>query len=627
MNLVFEKSPVARMTQCMADGDRIKALVRQLREGGLEEHEAEAIEGSIADLLVEMGKHQEQVKADLMTLARALPPSVKIVVTARAEGGAQAAQATPQAQAPSAPVVVTQSASMPLTDEQQEIVESGDRSVVINAYAGTGKTSTLIAYAAARPKSKGLYIAFNRGIAEEAQRRFGRNVTARTSHSLAFASCGRPYGNKLGNSRAREVAEFLRTAMRMPGSTTDEEYAFAQIAMNRVKDFFADGSMSEEIREEDTAEFYTTPSGIQIDGTDVTRGARALWGAMLDKDNAAIKLPHDGYLKRWVLSRPDLSQYDYLALDEAQDSNSCLLTMVEQQKIGKVLVGDRHQGIYGFRGSVNAMARMRGAKRFHLTKSFRFAQEVADVANSILSVFGGETRRLIGAGDGAMPSKPTMAHLHRTNAGLFASAVEWLEQSGEACKQANGKAPGLHFVGGVEGYQFDLITDAWRLKEKMNHAIQDPFVRRFPTYEHFEKYAEAVQDKELKARISIVEKFGRRVPELVAAVQARHAEVTDGTVQLCTAHRSKGLEWSEVVMADDFPPMMSDANVPKIRRFAGPQADADDLLPQEEANLYYVASTRARCELTPNKQLDQLLKWCANFPRLAVQEEATADEQ
>lgn len=627
MNLVFDKSPVARITECLGSGARIKELVKQLRSGDLEDHEAQRLQDEIDALLAEMAEHQQQVKSDLMTLARALPQTTKIVVTQRSDAAAASAATPLPVPQQAAPVVAAAIKSMTLTDEQTEIVESGDRSIVINAYAGTGKTSTLIAYAAARPRSRGLYLAFNRGIASEAQRRFGRNVTALTSHSLAFAACGRPYSNKLGNSRARDVAEYLRTVMKVPGNSQDEEYAFAQIAMNRVRDFFADGSMSEEIRAEDTEAFYETPMGIQIDGGDVTRGARALWAAMLDKDNAAIKMPHDAYLKLYVLSRPNLSNYDYLALDEAQDSNSCLLTLVEQQKIGKVLVGDRHQGIYGFRGSVDAMARMRGAKRFHLTKSFRFAQEVADVANSILSVFGGETRRLIGACDGAMPEKPTMAHLHRTNAGLFASAVDWLEGGGDACRRASGKPPGLHFVGGVDGYQFDLITDALRLKDKMHHSIQDPFVRRFPTYEHFEKYAEAVQDKELQARISIVEKFGRRVPDLVAAVKAAHGEVVDGTVQLCTAHRSKGLEWSEVVMADDFPAMMSDANVPKTRRFAGANADADQVLPKEEANLAYVAATRARCELTPNKQLDQLLRWCANFPKLAVQEEATADEQ
>ena len=41
-----------------------------------------------------------------------------------------------------------------LTDEQQGVVESAAPELVVNAYAGTGKTTTLRAYAAARPQQR-----------------------------------------------------------------------------------------------------------------------------------------------------------------------------------------------------------------------------------------------------------------------------------------------------------------------------------------------------------------------------------------------------------------------------------------------------------------------------------------
>lgn len=621
MELVFEKSPVARMSACLEAGDRIVAAARELAEQQPENETLRALAQLITTEIAESRSHQEQVKQDLMVLARALPSSTRITVKQRStpEASAPAANESQPSEATSRPAATAvPKPAYELTDEQQEIVESGERDLVVNAFAGTGKTSTLVAYGAARPRQRGLYLAFNRAIADEAQKKFTRNITCRTSHSLAFAACGRAYSAKLGNLRARDVAEFLKSKMAMPGASVEDEYAYAQMAMNRVRDFFADGSMEDDIRDEDTPGIFTAPSGMQVDGIQVARGARALWGAMKDVDNLAIKMPHDGYLKLWVLSAPSLSQYDFLMVDEAQDSNPALLTLVQQQKIGRILVGDRHQGIYGFRGSINAMGRMRGAKRYAITKSFRFGQEIADVANSVLSVFGGETHKLMGCGSGQLPERPTHAHLHRTNAGLFASAVEYIEDGSGPGVTPGGR--GLHFTGGTENYQFDLITDTWRLKAGMMQSISDPFLRRFTKWDQFEKYAEAVEDKELKARIKIVDKFQQRVPDLVARVKASHVDADKAMVELCTAHKSKGLEWSRVEMADDFPEMMSDVNVPRVRRFSGAHVDASELLSTEEANLYYVAATRARCTLTPNKQLDQLLRWCEKFPALALPE-------
>ena len=61
---------------------------------------------------------------------------------------------------------------MELTKEQWDIISStGD--IKINAVAGSGKTTTIIEYAAARPKeSKILYLAFNKSVKLEAIRKF-----------------------------------------------------------------------------------------------------------------------------------------------------------------------------------------------------------------------------------------------------------------------------------------------------------------------------------------------------------------------------------------------------------------------------------------------------------------------
>lgn len=502
------------------------------------------------------------------------------------------------------------------TDEQDAIVFSNDNVLGINAGAGSGKTSTLIEYANYRERTRFLYLAFNRAIADEAQRKFGRNVVAKTSHSLAYGRFGRDYSQKLGNPRARDVQELLQSKMRLPVHGNADEYMFAQAALNRVRDFFAEGSMNPEIVDQDGT--MQMPSGVEVGGAEVGQAARVLWEAMQDKSNMAIRLPHDGYLKMWQLSKPDLSRLcDTLLLDEAQDTNPCVLSVVNAQRTGRVLVGDKHQSIYGFRGATNAMAKIRGAKTYYLTKSFRFGPNVAFVANSILAVFCNERMRLVGAGRKAVEEDPSVAHLYRTNAGLFGGAVEWLDANGprdefgQPRKSLGDDAVrGLHFVGGVDGYQFDIIADTWHLREGATHLIQDPFIRKFQSAEQLEQYADAVQDRELLARIGIVDKYTNRIPELVQKVKASHVDASKAALNLATSHKSKGLEWGTVRLGPDFPELLSETGVPRIRRFLGSRAQDSELLPVEEANLYYVASTRARCVLQQNQAMSAFLDWC-----------------
>ena len=74
------------------------------------------------------------------------------------------------------------------TEEQLAIRQSQARNLLVSASAGTGKTSTLVLYAQARPNTQMTYLAFNRTVKEEAQRKFPPNVRCVTTHGLAYSS-------------------------------------------------------------------------------------------------------------------------------------------------------------------------------------------------------------------------------------------------------------------------------------------------------------------------------------------------------------------------------------------------------------------------------------------------------
>ena len=78
------------------------------------------------------------------------------------------------------------------------------------AFAGSGKTTTLLRLAEKNPGLDFLFIVYNRAVADEAGRRFPSNVKCRTVHQLAYQymiGCG-PFKNKrLGNIYPTDLIE------------------------------------------------------------------------------------------------------------------------------------------------------------------------------------------------------------------------------------------------------------------------------------------------------------------------------------------------------------------------------------------------------------------------------------
>jgi hypothetical protein len=94
---------------------------------------------------------------------------------------------------------------MNLTDEQHAICQAArdldvGSSLKIQAFAGTGKTTTLAAIAESLGQRKFLYLVFNRAAADEAEHKMPSNVTVRTAHALAFRSVGYVYKSRLASS-------------------------------------------------------------------------------------------------------------------------------------------------------------------------------------------------------------------------------------------------------------------------------------------------------------------------------------------------------------------------------------------------------------------------------------------
>ena len=461
------------------------------------------------------------------------------------------------------------------TAEQQDILYAfGTGShLVIEAGAGTGKTSTLKMLAAASPHERGVYIAYNRAIADEASRSFPASVLCKTAHGLAYGAVGRAYSHRLNGprQRAQDTARILR--INEPVKLSDKGPMIAPQQLARL--------VSETLQRfcysaDDQVQRMHVPlvNGVNsaAERAELARYlvpiAQRAWDEDITRVDGQLRFTHDMYLKLWILTGPQLG-VDYVLLDEAQDSNPAVAGLVANQDAQRILVGDRSQAIYGWRGAVDAMASFAG-ERYQLSQSFRFGPAIAGEANKWLEILGAPLRL---TGYDAIPS--TIGHLGtpdavlcRTNGGAISRAMTAM---------AAGRRVAL--VGG--GKDIERLAEAAQ-RLQLGIPTDHPDLFAFQSWREVQDYVE--QDStgsDLRVFVRLIDRYGSA--EVIRCC-ARLVEEDRADVVISTAHKAKGREWPTVAIASDFAE-------PK------PQDDGTLKVFADEAMLAYVSVTRAQHQL------------------------------
>ncbi len=138
----------------------------------------------------------------------------------------------------------------------------------------------------------------------------------------------------------------------------------------------------------------------------------------------------DHYLKIWQLNKPKIHA-NFILFDEAQDASPVMLDIINQQSCQVVWVGDTNQQLYEWRGAINALSLVEVELKSYLTHSFRFGQNIADLANKTLEKLNSPIQ-LIGTNQASeIKVKPEElkdpdAILTRTNAGSFYNFLQYI---------------------------------------------------------------------------------------------------------------------------------------------------------------------------------------------------------
>ncbi|MCA6095930.1 UvrD-helicase domain-containing protein [Streptomyces sp. SCA3-4] len=446
--------------------------------------------------------------------------------------------------------------------------------LVLQAGAGTGKTSTLEMLAASDTGRRGVYVAFNRAVKDQAARRFPPSVKCSTGHGLAYGAVGRRYKHRFGGARtpAWKTAELLglRSSLTI-GQCTFTTNNLAYIVKETVLRYCqsADRELSERhVPKQRGAE---DPQIHRVLASAVLPYAQRAWRDLQRPDGDKLRVEHDHYLKVWQLTDPYI-RGDYILLDEAQDTNPALEYVLKLQRdhAQLVLVGDSAQQIYSWRGARDIMTGFDGT-HLTLSQSFRFGPALAAEANQWLTLTRSPLR-LTGhraTQTRVAPTDSPEAILCRTNGGAMAEVLHQMD---------NGKYVAM--AGGGDTLR-KLAVAARDLKS--GKGTRHPELFLFKSWGELQDYAENdPAGADLLPWVDLVDDLGTEaVLEAVDRLGAENA--CDVTVS--TVHKAKGREWPSVRIGEDFAEPEPDA----LGR-PGPIAVG-------EARLAYVAITRARHHL------------------------------
>ena len=456
------------------------------------------------------------------------------------------------------------------TAEQLEVADRfgmGD-SLKINAYAGTGKTTTL-EYVSKRTNRRGLYLAFNRVIAKEARQRFGSSTDCMTIHALARRSLPDSLKERVCNDNAVPRRILEDHLVRHCGVRRSEAGAYGTAVLRLLSTFY---------RTTDEHPKIATVAGIDdtnlagLEPNTLRRATESCWASMVSP-KGQLPLTHGAYLKRFLLFG-QIDGYDYVVVDEAQDLGPVTIRIVRKADLQTVWVGDKYQSIYEFNGAENALDTIDGLQTLYLTQCFRVGIERAELVSRLLFQMGAtapitgnpKVRTVVG-------KRHQPVRIARTNMTLLAKLLK-LSRSKK-----------VFVLSGANKLE-RLLADTESLMQ--GKKVRSGMLSGFGDWEQVKARAEHRFGYPYQEYVRTIEEIGcanaRRI--LANTVPAERG----ADIVLTTTHGVKGREYDAVSIYDDF-------------RGKNLEGRFGTWMPMGVTRLLYVAVTRAKETLFLEKTL------------------------
>lgn len=492
-----------------------------------------------------------------------------------------------------------------------------ERHLIVQAYAGTGKTTTIVEGLKAlknlpltiqpSPQQDEIwksmmesrtavtigFCAFNKSIADELQRRIPPGCEAMTLHRLGNRAVCNAYGrvkpidyrtqNVVGEILGRDPREIRQEKPQfLPAVDTLVAMCKVNLIGHGQGEDFDWRTALDELAAEHCIDLNGSQEEIYSIVPKVLQHCREKVEGFIDY-NDMIWLP--------VVNNLAVSQFDLLMVDEAQDLNRCQQALARMAGRRLVFVGDTKQAIYGFAGADSrAMLRLQeelDAEVLPLTVTRRCGKRIVEEAQQYVPNFEAHETNPEGKvseavfRDGKYRSSVQDGDmiLCRVNAPLVRECLAFLKEGRRATIIGNAIGKGLvNLIRKLDAVDIpDLVQklDEWlQLEIRKENARPKPSKNRM----------DALQD-----RHECIEHFiegQRTVEEVITRIEGIFSETSRDEITLSSIHRAKGLERSRVFLLCH-----------KRAQIPHPMAKTD-AAKECERSLLYIAITRAIHEFT-----------------------------
>lgn len=468
----------------------------------------------------------------------------------------------------------------------RQFVAEEKGNAVVNAVAGSGKTTTILWACEAIPKGQTcLFLCFNRAVADTLREKAPEGVKTSTLNAIGHRFLCQHYKKVAIDLKKTERLYWTHCAK--PKQSQDERLN-GMMALRLVRQIKALGLHGEKLTRAAMDEALDDLDGeVDVAAADRTVVKRLAFELVELSLNETSVFDFDDQL--WVPVAKDLPgpTFDWIVVDEAQDLSPVQLMLVRRllRPKGRLLaVGDERQAIYGFRGadpdSMKNLADAFEARHLPLTTTYRCARRIVDAAQQVVpyiqaapSAPNGKVRCVPVA---QVPSGRDTLVLCRYNAPLVKAAYRWAA-SGRSVRLAGAQELARKLRTTFEAFNIERDVPSYRVAAILRDRLED---WAEAGRQHTAAY-EALLDQ-----WGSVEEFAQHKACVTAGCIVDAAKRLEGNedadIALSTIHRAKGLEADRVLLLyGDF----------------ALNSYAHGWRRMQEWNLLYVAITRARTEL------------------------------
>ncbi len=272
-----------------------------------------------------------------------------------------------------------------------EEVEKGKGSIVLEAVAGSGKTTSIMGCLPFTGAKTVKICAFNKSIAEEINNRLKeagydfRKASAGTVHSIGFGALRKLLGDvKIDANKIRNIIDDLYSDFAHEDRDELLSATARLVSLAKQSGIGPIYPMNDDAKWYDLMDHFEVINSDKIDPVLLKDMALRILG-ISNKTRQVIDFDDMIYMP--LLLKARFWQSDIVIVDEAQDLNETrrMLVMAIVKPNGRVFaVGDRRQAIYGFTGadsnSLDLMQAMTKAKKMPLSVCFRCDKDIVAFA-------------------------------------------------------------------------------------------------------------------------------------------------------------------------------------------------------------------------------------------------------